>query len=99
AQSEPAPFPTRRASDLDKSGAPYETIPFQGELGYVQACIKQAELLARAWHTCSDMFPGVWCYEVAEPFGLIFGRHLLAGGGPERDRKSTRLNCSHVKSA
>lgn len=68
---------------LDKSGAPYERVPFQGELGYVQACIDQAELLARAWQTCSAVFSGVWCYEVAEPFGVAFGKHLLAGGGTE----------------
>lgn len=64
---------------LDKSGAPYAKVPFQGELGYVQVCIDQAELLTRAWRACSEVFPGVWCYEVAEPFG----KHLLAGGGPE----------------
>ncbi|MRI40980.1 hypothetical protein CXF96_08115 [Stenotrophomonas sp. Betaine-02u-21] len=68
---------------LDKSGAPYAKVPFQGELGYVQVCIDQAELLTRAWRACSEVFPGVWCYEVAEPFGVAFGKHLLAGGGPE----------------
>lgn len=68
---------------LDKSGAPYAKVPFQGEQGYVQACIDRAELLAKAWHSCSDVFPGVWYYEVAEPFGAAFGKHLLAGGGSE----------------
>lgn len=68
---------------LDTCGAPYAKVPFQGELGYVQACIEQSELLAQAWRTCSEVFPGVWCYEVAEPFGVAFGKHLLAGGGPE----------------
>jgi hypothetical protein len=65
---------------LDKSGAPYSKLPFEGELRYVQACIEQAERLGRAWQGCSERFPGVWCYEVAEPFGRAFGRHLLAGG-------------------
>lgn len=69
---------------LDRSGAPYAKVPFQGELGYVQACIDHAGLLAQAWQTCCDAFPGAWCYEVAEPFGAAFGKHLLAGGGSER---------------
>ncbi|MGB3874155.1 MAG: hypothetical protein WA956_16040 [Stenotrophomonas sp.] len=68
---------------LDKSGAPYSKLPFEGELRYVQACIEQAERLGRAWQECSGQFPGVWCYEVAEPFGRAFGRHLLAGGGTD----------------
>lgn len=53
---------------------------FDGELAYVQACIEHAPLLAEAWEGCSDTFPGVWCYEVAEPFGFQIGQHLLHGG-------------------
>ena len=47
----------------------------EGELGFVQACICHAGLLDRHWHALADGFPGVWCYEVAEPFGEAFGRH------------------------
>ena len=54
----------------------------QGELGFVQACICHAGLFDRYWHALADGFPGVWCYEVAEPFGEAFGWHLLAGGSP-----------------
>lgn len=68
---------------LEESEATHAAAPFEGELAYVQTCIDQAELLDRAWQGCSDVFPGVWCYEVAEPFGLAFGRHLLAGGAVE----------------
>ena len=56
---------------------------FEGELDFVQACISQVERLDRHWHALADGFPGVWCYEVAEPFGHVYGRHLLAGGSPE----------------
>lgn len=62
---------------LDRSGLGYSEMPFEGELAYIQACIDQAPLLGQAWQGCSDGFPGVWCYEVAEPFGLAFGGHLL----------------------
>lgn len=65
---------------LDKSCTPYSEMPFESEWGYIQACIDQAELLGRTWQACSEAFPGMWCYEVAEPFGQDFGRHLLAGG-------------------
>lgn len=68
---------------LEKSGAPYAKMPLQSEWGYVQACIDQAELLGQVWQGCSRVFPGMWCYEVAEPFGAAFGRHLLAGGSVE----------------
>ena len=54
----------------------------EGELGFVEACICHAGLLDRHWHAQADGFPGVWCYEVAEPFGEAFGQHLLAGGSP-----------------
>ncbi|MBB6600307.1 hypothetical protein [Luteimonas sp. MC1825] len=65
---------------LDRSALGYSKMPFQGEWAYVQACIDQAERLGREWQACSKVFPGRWCYEVAEPFGMAFGRHLLAGG-------------------
>ena len=53
---------------------------FEGELGYVQACIDQAALLDRVWRACDEAFPGVWCYEVVEPFGYAFGQHLQRDG-------------------
>ena len=56
---------------------------FEGELGYIQACIDHAGMLERVWRESAETFPGVWCYEVAEPFGHVYGRHLLAGGSPE----------------
>ena len=57
---------------------------FEGELDYVQACIDQAALLDRVWVEAEGAFAGVWCYDVAEPFGYAFGRHLQ-GGGPTSD--------------
>lgn len=56
--------------------------PFEGELAYIRACIEHVELLDQAWEACSDTFPGVWCYEVAETFGHQIGNHLLRGGDP-----------------
>ncbi|KOQ77995.1 hypothetical protein ABW45_08165 [Stenotrophomonas maltophilia] len=53
---------------------------FEGGLDYVQACIDQASLLHRVWQEVEGTFPGVWCYEVAEPFGYAFGKHLQLGG-------------------
>ncbi|WP_374499719.1 hypothetical protein [Pseudoxanthomonas sp.] len=53
---------------------------FEGELGYIQACIDHAGMLERVWQESAETFPGVWCYEVAEPFGYGFGKHLLQGG-------------------
>lgn len=53
---------------------------FEGELDYVQACIDQASLLNRVWQEVEGTFPGVWCCEVAEPFGYAFGKHLQLGG-------------------
>ncbi|MEN1957413.1 hypothetical protein [Luteimonas changyuni] len=69
---------------LDRSVRGYSDMPFEGECSYVRACIDQAPLLARAWEGCNGAFPGVWCYEVAEPFGRAFGKHLLAGGAVDR---------------
>jgi hypothetical protein len=51
-----------------------------GELGYIQACIEHVVLLDRLWQETNGEFPGVWCYEVAEPFGYAYGQHLLQGG-------------------
>lgn len=53
---------------------------FEGELGYIQACIDHASLLDRVWQECEGTFPGVWCYEVAESFGYVYGRHIQQGG-------------------
>ena len=60
---------------------------FEGELDYVQACIDQAGLLDRVWQEYEGIFPGVWCYEVAEPFGYSFGKHLqLDGSSADAER-------------
>ncbi|HFL2038786.1 TPA: hypothetical protein ACXIGC_000148 [Stenotrophomonas maltophilia] len=60
---------------------------FEGELSYVQACIDQAGLLDRVWQEYEGIFPGVWCYEVAEPFGYSFGKHLqLDGSSADAER-------------
>jgi hypothetical protein len=61
-------------------GAHKSTPGFEGELSYVQACIDQAGLLGCAWDEYAGAFPGVWCYDVAEPFGHAFGKHLQEGG-------------------
>ncbi|WP_231734321.1 hypothetical protein [Noviluteimonas gilva] len=53
---------------------------FEGELGYILACIDHAGMLDRVWRESAETFPGVWCYAVAEPFGHAFGKHLLDGG-------------------
>jgi len=55
---------------------------FEGELGFIEACISHADMLDRFWQLQDGGFPGVWCYDVAEPFGEAFGHHLLTGGLP-----------------
>ncbi|HEL3759497.1 TPA: hypothetical protein UMV36_003937 [Stenotrophomonas maltophilia] len=40
-------------------------------------------MLDRVWQEQDDGFPGVWCYEVAEPFGYLYGEHLQQGGDPD----------------
>lgn len=62
---------------------PPAPFPFEGELAYIEACIGQAPALQRAWEAVQDRWDFVWCYEVAEPFGLVYGRHLLQGGGTD----------------
>jgi hypothetical protein len=52
----------------------------EGELGYIQTCIEHAGLLDRLWQETNGEFPGVWCYEVAEPFGYAYGQYVLQGG-------------------
>lgn len=51
-----------------------------GELEYMQACIDHAPLLDQVSQEVVGTFHGVWCYEVAEPFGYALGRHLRRGG-------------------
>lgn len=53
---------------------------FEGEQGFIQACIDPVECLDQAWQAQEGQFPGVWCYEVAEPFGYAYATHLLRGG-------------------
>lgn len=66
---------------LSDSPAGHDAIyRFEGELGYVQACIDQAALLDQVWRECEERFHGVWCYEVVEPFGYAFGQHLQRDG-------------------
>ena len=62
---------------------PAKPFLFDGELAYIEACIVQAPALQRAWERVQDGFDLVWCYDVAEPFGDTYGKHLLAGGTPE----------------
>lgn len=58
-----------------------------GELGYIQTCIDHVGLLDRLYAEQDGAFAGVWCYEVAEPFGQAYGKHLLQGGDlQEADR-------------
>lgn len=72
----------KRALAEWREGAP-APFPFEGELAYIEACIEQAPALQRAWEAVQDRWDFVWCYQVAEPFGLAYGRHLLQGGGPD----------------
>lgn len=51
-----------------------------GELGYIQTCIDQVGLFDHVYAAQDGAFTGVWCYEVAEPFGQVYGKHLLQGG-------------------
>ena len=55
---------------------------FGGHLGFIQACIEHAPLLHRLWLERGEQAGLAWCYDVAEPFGERYGRHLLAGGEP-----------------
>ena len=55
---------------------------FGGQLGFIQACIEPAPLLHRLWLELGEQVGLVWCYDVTEPFGERYGRHLLAGGDP-----------------
>ncbi len=67
----------------DWRAGPANPFSFEGELAYIEACIDQAPALQRAWERIQDGFDLVWCYDVAEPFGAAYGKHLLAGGTPE----------------
>ncbi len=53
---------------------------FEGEQGFIQVCIDQVGYLDQVWQEQAGQFPGVWCYEVAEPFGYAYGVHRLHGG-------------------
>ena len=72
-----------RQALADWRDGPPKAFPFDGELAYFEACIEQAPALQRSWESVQDRWDFVWCYEVAEPFGLAYGTHLLEGGGPE----------------
>lgn len=66
----------------DWRAGPAKPFPYEGELAYIEACIDQAPALQRAWERVQDGFDRVWCYDVAEPFGAAYGKHLLEGGTP-----------------
>lgn len=72
------------ADDVGDSGAD------GGELEYVQACIDHAPLLDQVWREVVGTFPGVWCYEVAEPFGYAFGQHIRRGGSASEAERILR---------
>lgn len=72
----------KQALDEWRAG-PANPFHYEGELAYIEACIDQAPALQRAWERVQDGFDLVWCYDVAEPFGATYGKHLLAGGTPE----------------
>jgi hypothetical protein len=65
--------------ELEKAGDQHNGPQLEGELGYIQACIEHVGLLDRLWQEMNGEFPGVWCYEVAEPFWYVYGQHLLQG--------------------
>ena len=50
-----------------------------GQLGVVGEIVKHAQLLADVYAEQDGQFPGVWYYDVAEPFGSRFVEALAAG--------------------
>lgn len=56
-----------------------ERMPDIGQLEYVGEIIAFSKLLADKWDQCGDEYPGVWAYEVAEPFGERMGASLIFG--------------------
>src|SRR5207253_10384789 len=84
-------FPTRRSSDLvDLAPRHVQDAPRQrgivGELTRLQRFLRLRQLA-----------DGLLRGEDARARGLVLG--AFAGGGAEGDRKSTRLNSSHVASS
>src|SRR5205814_7061748 len=80
-------FPTRRSSDLEKTGA-FTLANYAAAYGrdrYVQALFNSLELGA-----CAALLAGVF----AVPLAWAVSRTDMPGRG--LDRKSTRLNSSHL---
>src|SRR5207253_7820196 len=83
-------FPTRRSSDLSTSGChlpfliSYPRVLLGQELAPSLNCRVQAGESARSWGGCS----------ASRADGQARGQTIKRGA--ERDRKSTRLNSSHV---
>src|SRR5690606_39648606 len=90
-------FPTRRSSDLELQ-----------TLGYRFFSDGDTEVLLKAWHAWGQEAPkrfnGMFAFAIVERDSgrLVLGRDRL-GIKPlyyaETDRKSTRLNSSHVKTS
>lgn len=67
------------ASEEDRSRV---TDHYEGQFAYVDAAMSHTHLLAKTWRELADsgkQFDGVWVYEVAEPFGLAWGRAQFSG--------------------
>lgn len=51
---------------------------FQGEESFIDECIRHALMLDRMADALPDGCFGVFCYEIAEPFGERYARELIA---------------------
>src|SRR5690606_41293009 len=86
-------FPTRRSSDLTKPLESYVAVSQGAALNVLnRAGLPVQELHAHADHTFSAIFSALQALSFEE----LIGR--LSEAGDIIDRKSTRLNSSHVKS-
>src|SRR5690606_40611590 len=89
------PCPTRRSADLSRGGPGRSTGSRGG--GSRPAAVRRGGG-PRSWRGSGSPSgsgcPAVW--PVGWPCAIL---NLSGGGAPPPDRKSTRLNCSHVKSA
>ena len=54
-----------------------------GQLAIINEVIQHAETLSRIFDELEDGFPGVWAYEVAEPFGQRYVEALTLDFSPD----------------
>lgn len=66
----------------------------QGHIEYIDQCTQHAELLEQLFDEFHDKHgdcPGVYAYEVCEPFGIEYGGALLLGKKPDANAIARRL--------